>query len=79
MALHIDALAATGAARTHVFHAAGAARIAEFAAALRAAGRDTRVQPIQNEIQWASIEALNTAIVPTEAMQQIVTSLSEAA
>lgn len=52
------------------------ARAAEFAAHCRAQGSSVRMQAFDHAFDWASEEALNTALVPQEAVKLLATLIA---
>lgn len=77
-ALSLQSFAATGASRATVLDSSDTGAPAALAARLAAQGTPAATIPIASRIRWASDEAMNTAIVPPDALGAIGTGLAQA-
>ncbi len=76
-AMSLSSFDATSAGRIALFWGSTAGNASGFQQHLVAKGIGVSIARIQTGIDWATNEALNSAIVPIEALQSIAASLSE--
>lgn len=76
-ALHVDALATARATRVDLLHSAGASGIDPLRMALERAHAPVRVHALSDQIVWAADATMNTSVVPADALQAIVASLTD--
>ena len=73
--LRPESFAATRAARVALLHASAAPGAAELRSELEASSVAVDASILDTEVVWASDEAMNTAIVPAEALAAIVAAI----
>jgi len=78
-ALAPECFAATRAGSVALLHASAAPGIGALRGALGRAAAPLRARPLDTEVVWASDEAMNTSIVPAEALAAIVSAITEEA